>query len=801
MSWLPALLLIPTLSLGQTIGSRTSAQIPSPADFLQSPLGSRHSRPSEIVDYYREVDRLSENVTVLRHGRTWEGRELVHAIVTSPSNQQKFERIWDLNQKARDPKAKIDLNEYRDLPLVVWLGYGVHGNEASGPEAAMWALHMLASDQDEQVTKWLESCVFILVPDYNPDGRARFVNYVNSARGQNATANDRDREHDEPWPGGRTNHYWYDLNRDWFPLTQPESYSRHAVWNKWWPHFSFDFHEMGGDSTYFFQPGVTKRTNPNTPQVIKEITEKMAVYHANALDSMNQRYFTAERYDDFYVGKGSTYPDQVGSVGILYEQASSRGLIHDAGWRALTYKQSVQNQIATSVSSIEASLGLASELRAHRQSLIASSKEGSSRAWEVFHPSGKLDPLLPLERVLKLHSIHFLRQWDKGFRLVIPQNQVAKNLLQSMFDRRKEFEDNVFYDISSWAIDLAFGLDSRMISSWSNSSTGSMPAAAIFPGTAPQGLILKGTSPDFFKVLNKLQQSGIQTFLITEPLGQGDRGDVLLFRADAPETEFLSSIRSVVSDLDADFTVADSAGKVVPWGGSTAVPLSKKSVALLAGTGTSSGDAGTLWHLMDAIWDMTINVLEPSALSNMDGMTTLVVGSAIPSAQRETVQNWVRQGGTLVAVGGSAASIGQNWLDLKLERYSAKTSGLPYGEIQDEIARHELPGSIFKVNLDLTHPLTVGLPAWLPVMRTNGVFISHPNRSGVTVGSYDPKAPLMAGYASAEVLALAPDRAAVVADHYGRGRIVLIADQVHFRAFFNAQDRLFGNAIFFSEAF
>ena len=313
------------LPLGETFEvdgvTAYASDVPTPDEILGFSVGSRHTRPDELVSYFEAVAASSDRVRVETHGSSHEGRPLVHAIVSSPANLARLEAIREADVRLFASPRSVSDRELDAMPGIVYLAYSVHGNEASGSEASLLALYHLAAGSGPAVDRVLSDLVVIVDPSLNPDGRDRFVDWVNRNRGSVPTTDSQDREHNEPWPGGRTNHYWFDLNRDWLPVTQPESRARLQLFGNWRPQLLLDFHEMGGNSTFFFQPGVPSRTNPNTPASNQELTARIATYHARAFDGIGQPYFSEETFDDFFYGKGSTYPDLNGAVGILFDMS------------------------------------------------------------------------------------------------------------------------------------------------------------------------------------------------------------------------------------------------------------------------------------------------------------------------------------------------------------------------------------------------------------------------------------------------------------------------------------------------
>ncbi|MBT5439766.1 MAG: peptidase M14, partial [Candidatus Marinimicrobia bacterium] len=322
-------------------GVRYSSSISRPEEIISHKIGLSHTRTNQVVDYFEALASQSNRVIVNDHASSHEGRRLIHAIVTHPDNHKKLDAIRLANLSLSDSPNKIKDSNLDNMPMIAYLGFSIHGNEASGTEAAILLLYHLAAGNGKEIDEILKNTVLLIDPMFNPDGRARFVNWVNGNRGAVPTSDGQDREHNEPWPGGRTNHYLFDMNRDWMPVTQPESNGRIKLFHHWRPQFVLDAHEMGGNSTFFFQPGIPSRNNPNTPKGTFDLTNKLIPFHSKRLDSIQSMYLTKESYDDFYYGKGSTFSDIHGSVGILFEQASSRGLHRETNQGRLTYAFSI----------------------------------------------------------------------------------------------------------------------------------------------------------------------------------------------------------------------------------------------------------------------------------------------------------------------------------------------------------------------------------------------------------------------------------------------------------------------------
>ncbi|WP_243665022.1 M14 family metallopeptidase, partial [Rhodothermus marinus] len=443
--------------------------IPKPEEVIGHVVGTRHTAPHQIVAYFQAVAAASDRVLVEEHGRTYEGRPLIHAIVSAPENLMRLEEIRRANLWLSDDPASVSDAELARMPVVAYLGYSIHGNEASGSEASLLTLYYLAAARGPEIDSLLAQAVLIIDPMFNPDGRDRFVDWANRNRGRVPVADPQDREHLEPWPGGRTNHYWFDLNRDWLTGQHPESQGRLRLFHHWRPQLLTDHHEMGSESTFFFMPGVPSRTHPLTPARNQELTAAIARYHAEALNRIGSLYYSEEGYDDFYYGKGSTYPDANGAVGILFEQASSRALLRETRDGVLSYAFTIRNQFATSLSTLRALRALRLELLRYQRDFYREAEAIARRlpvkAYLIALEPGRTRAQM-LAEVLRRHRIRVYtlardvtvdgRTFRAGQAYVVPTQQPQVRMLQALMEQRTTFEDSLFYDVSAWTLPLAY---------------------------------------------------------------------------------------------------------------------------------------------------------------------------------------------------------------------------------------------------------------------------------------------------------------------------------------------------------
>lgn len=829
--------------------------VPKPSAVLGWEVGTWHVRHDQLVRYMERVAESSDRVEMTVFGHTHEQRPLVQLTISSPANLERLEDIRQRHADLADPStARGDLS---DLPLIVNLGYSVHGNEPSGSNASLLAAYHLAAAQDPVTLRWLEETVIVLDPSLNPDGLSRFAQWVNMHKGRVPVAASRSREHVEGWPSGRTNHYWFDLNRDWLLAQHPESQGRLERFHHWRPNVLTDFHEMGTNSTYFFQPGIPIRKNPLTPDRNVELTEIIGEYHARTFDRVGVLYYSEERFDDFYFGKGSTYPDLQGAVGILFEQASSRGHVQDSTYGGITFPFTIRNQFLTTLSTLEASVDRRQELLEYRAEFFEEALELASQddlvGWIFGDPE---DPVRTYRMVelLRRHHIEVRRptqdvdlgrrQYPAGSSWIVPLAQPQYRLVRSLFERRIEFADSAFYDVSTWTLPLAFdmphdALERGRPESWIGNvvdapewPTGSHPKATA-DGEQPYAWLFEWQ--DFYapRALHRLLDAGVfaqaatQTF--TAVTHGGERkfasGTIVvpqgLQTLPADKLEELWKLIVEEDGLEVHVATTGLTPKGSDLGSPGIEPLSLPKPAILVGRGVDAYAAGELWHLLDHRFEMPVALLdlEVTRPQDLEPFTHLLLADGDYGRLRpemvEAVVVWVRQGGILVT-----SQKGSRWAEQhvlvnpaeapgaspeKVESAPAPSSSakvesverLPYGAHRGQRAKQLIRGTIFEADLDLTHPLAYGYTdPRLPVFRTDSTMLRPSSDPYATVAVYTGD-PLLSGYVSSENLERLRRTPALIAERVQRGAVIRMADRPNFRSYWYGTNRLLMNSLFF----
>ncbi|MEN8836031.1 MAG: M14 family zinc carboxypeptidase, partial [Polaribacter sp.] len=370
--------------------------IPTPKEIIGHEVGEWHITHDKLVEYMKALAASSDRISIETRGKTYEGRPLLLLTITSGENQKNIAQI-----RKQHIDATNDASLSIDNPIVVYQGFSIHGNEPSGSNAALAVAYYLAASTSSATQDLLKNTIILFDPSFNPDGLQRFAYWANTNRSKNINPDPNDREYSEIWPRGRTNHYQFDMNRDWLPVQLPESKARIATFHKWLPNILTDHHEMGSNSSFFFQPGIPSRTNPLTPQMNQDLTREIATYHAKALDKIGSMYYSEESFDDFYYGKGSTFPDINGSIGILFEQASSRGHAQETLNGILTFPFTIRNQATAAFSTLEAANKMRLKILKYQQDFYKESRNTGVKNAIVFGDEKDAAKTFHLAEVLK----------------------------------------------------------------------------------------------------------------------------------------------------------------------------------------------------------------------------------------------------------------------------------------------------------------------------------------------------------------------------------------------------------------
>jgi len=794
--------------------------IPTPESVIGHEVGEWHVTHDKLVQYMQVLANASDRISIENRGKTFEDRPLLLLTITSPENHNNLENIRQTHIASTENNSVNTSN----MPIVVYQGFSIHGNEASGSNAALLLAYYLAAAESEDIKDLLQQSVILLDPSFNPDGLQRFAYWANTNRNKNLNPDPNDREYSEVWPGGRTNHYWFDMNRDWLPVQLPESRVRIASFHKWLPNILTDHHEMGTNSSFFFQPGIPSRTHPLTPKLNQELTKNIGNYHAKALDKIGSFYYTEESFDDFYYGKGSTFPDINGSIGILFEQASSRGHIQESSNGILTFPFTIRNQLTAALSTLDAAKGMREDILQYQHDFYKNARTEASKENEkaiVFGDEKDAAKTYHLAEILKRQQIDFHelkndirsdgKNFKKGYAYVVPKNQKNTRLINAMFEKRTSFQDSLFYDVSAWTFPLAFGLDYS-----ENASTRSAGAKVenleMRTGTVSAksnyAYLIEWHEYYTPKALNKILGSGLRAKVGMKQFSMNgknyDYGTIMIpvqNQSKAPDALY-NFLKQIASENHIHIeSVNTGLTQGIDLGSNQFRALKQPKVAMIVGDGIRSYDAGEIWHLFDQRYDMRITKLDNNALNwaNLDRYNTIIIPSGSPSADAtKKLKEWVQNGGTIIGYRSALNWLNSNkFIKLDFKKMSLDANDISFEQRGNFRGAQVIGGAIFEAELDRSHPINFGYKnSKVALFRNNTMFMKADKQSYNNPIQYT-KTPLLSGYISKRNLDSLSLTVPFKTKSLGRGNVIVFTDNTNFRAFWYGTNKLLMNAIFF----
>jgi len=845
------LLIIPFLGFSQAP--------PSPEAFLGYPLGSHFTPHYKIVNYFREVAQaMPGQVKLEQYGETNEGRPLLLAYVASAENLPRLDAIRLNNLRlAGVAKDRMEPDE-GNAPAIVWLSYNVHGNEPSSSEAAMKTLYELVNPGNARSREWLKNTVVIIDPCINPDGRDRYVNWFNQVVGKNANPDPQAREHHEPWPGGRVNHYNFDLNRDWAWQTQVESQQRLKKYNAWLPQVHVDFHEQGYNAPYYFAPAAEPYHDVITPWQ-REFQISIGKNNARYFDQNGWLYFTKQEFDLFYPSYGDTYPTYNGGIGMTFEQGGhSRGglAVVTADDDTLTLTDRLLHHFTTGMSTIEmTSLNAGRLVREfHKYFSDAISKPGGEFKSYFIKADQYGDRLERLKALLDKNNIDWAPVSSGNFTgldyetgkmatfkaangdIVINSNQARSNLLRVLFERNSRISDSVTYDITAWSLPFAYGLQAyglnmyvaanatntagRSLGDVLGAATGSQDATAI--QGSEYAYAVRWTGLHSVRFLVELLKKGVKVRFAEQSFQSGgqdyDRGTLIITPAGngalgknlwPAVTEIAGRTGVTLSPVASGFVDKGS-----DFGSNHVHMIHKPRVALLTGDEANPLNAGEVWHFFERQLDYPLTLINAGDVGrmNLKHYDVLIIpqGNYKALADKnaaEPLRSWVREGGRLIVMENAVAQLSRMEWGIRLksdsgDRKDDKDKNADdyvalrrYGNRERDEVVSSVPGSIYKVELDNSHPLAFGYPDHYYTLKQDDNVYEFIKDGGWNVGVIK-KDNYVSGFTGNKAKAKLKDGLIFGVEDMGQGAVIYLADNPLFRSFWENGKLLFCNAVF-----
>ena len=796
-----------------------NSSIPTPKEIIGHEVGEWHVSHDKLVQYMYALADASNRITIEDRGKTFEGRPILLLTITSEDNHNNINQIIANHKKITEYNENISTE---DQPIVVYQGFSIHGNEASGSNASLLLAYYLAASDSDFVQELLKNSVILLDPSMNPDGLQRFAYWANINKNINLTSDPNDREYNEVWPGGRTNHYWFDLNRDWLPAQLPESQARIKSFNKWIPNILTDHHEMGTNATFFFQPGIPSRTHPLTPELNQKLTKEIAKFHVESLDKIGSLYYSEESFDDFYYGKGSTFPDINGSIGILFEQASSRGHVQDSDNGLLRFPFTIKNQLTTGLSTLKAANNLRLEILDYQKNFYKEAAKESSKFKNeaiIFGNSKDKYRTKKLAEILERHEVDFYeldsdvkhknKTYRKGYAYIVPKNQKKYRLINAMFETRTEFLDSLFYDVSSWTLPLAFNLDYDLNfnGNYSKKVNQLKFNKDISIEKSNYAYLMEWHEYLSPNALNELLYNEVIVKVATKKFkleGKDyDYGTILIPVQNNNHIDLNELLNDISSNCNIEINAVKTGYAEGPdLGSNNFIRLHKKNIAMLVGDGITAYDAGEIWHLLDTRFELSLTKLDIRNFNRIDlsKYTTLIVPNSSISNKLVTdkISEWVKSGGNLIAYKNSI-----NWLkktkliEVKELKNDISAKNISFEERSAFFGAQRIGGAIFNTKIDRSHPINFGQTnTTMPIFRNSTIFIEKDKESYNNPILYTDN-PLLSGYISEENLDLLKSTSPLKINKIGKGKVIYLTDNTNFRAFWYGTNKILMNAIFF----
>ena len=803
------------------------SQVPTPEQEMGFQVGSQHVNWEQVVAYMKRLAACSPRFSIQEYGRTFENRPLICVVITSEKNQKNLESLRSAHAQLADPAASVDP---KSLPAVASVMMSIHGNEASGVNASLPFAYFFAAAQGPEIEALLDKTIITLIPGQNPDGITRFSTWVNSNRSLRNVTDPQSREFSEPWPGGRSNHYWHDLNRDWLNASMPEMKALLNIYHDWMPNTVNDHHEMGSSSTFFLEPADPVGYYPHIPQENKDLTQKVSSYNMAALDRIGSLYLSKDQFDSYSLGTGDVYGDALGSIAMLFEQASARGHQQETENGILNFPFAVRNHATTAFGSVKAAYEMREELNDYmHRFVVARHKEAIALPEKgyIFDGNGSDAVSYHFIEMLAQHDLHVNRlakettinghTYDPAHAYVIPMDQRHSMLLRSLLECNTQFKDSLFYDLSTWNMAEAYGLKYAPLK-----SIAGLQGEAVTTPTFPKGGVngianyaylfdnKEYYAPLFIKRLQdggaKVKVSGVGLhategyqygpgMLMVPVTGQKISADSLYTLIQKGATEAGITVRNVSSGQMKDYDLGHFYNR----------PVKETKVAVLIGGRMRSNVAGSLWYLLDNRYQMQPTMLDESTLSRTDltRYNVLILSGELAGGEAvaQQIANWVKAGGTLITIGSGYQTANKAKLT-KIETIDLSqpdsATYVPYDKRSDRFAEFQIPGTDLQVSLDTTHPLCWGYTeSVMPILKNSNLVFKMPKEANLAPVCYDKKQPLLSGFIRPEHLKALTGMPEVICQGAGKGQVICFADDPNFRSIWYAGTRLFMNAVLF----
>ncbi|OKY26223.1 M14 family zinc carboxypeptidase [Thalassotalea sp. PP2-459] len=809
--------------------------IKSPSSFLGHRLGDQMVRNDRMIAYFKYLSEQSKRINYEVIGYSNEKRPIVTLTITSIENHKNLANIRNQHLRLQQGKIKPDA----DMPVISWINFGVHGGEVSSNDSAIPIAYHLAAAEGENIDRLLNNSVILLTASMNPDGNSREASW-NLRYSSQATVSDPNHAlHGSPWPSGRTNHYWFDLNRQWMLQQQPEPVGWVKKFHQWRPNIVADFHEMRSYKSFYFHPGAPDRIHPIINKKAMNLLSDVVQGPRDFLDKQAEPYFNEEAYDNFYLGKGATYPHIYGSLGILFEQASSAGVLATPRG-LLSFRDNIRTYYHVGLELLNNAVDKKEELLQFQQHFAAQTKEMAAddkvKAYvftapddpaRMFHFLQLLERnqimVKPLIKDLALNDIHFKAKHS----YIVEVNQASYRMVKGLFSKVTEFENNTFYDVSGWTMPLAFGIVYQPLTRKNYHVDESIKVKFPVQPTVTKATVAYAFDWSHYyapKVLYKVLSEGYRPRIANSAFKASTAQGVKTFKRGSVVINV--GAQGGGNPVKLHQLMAQAAQDGVPvyalnsshtqstgmdLGSNNIAPVSLPKVLLVIGPGMSQYQAGEVWHLLDKRMRIPVVLLEKWRLNNvaLADYTHLVMVngkySDISTSLTSKLTNWVKSGGTIVGIGDGAKWAGKQLLNLKTVKFNrgkgSNKSRIDYAKKSMLEAQDVIGGAVMAGDLDITHPLGYGYSSRYIASHRSGLLAFEPPKNPYATVVKITDEPLLTGFASTDNQQQLAGKSMLVGQRLGQGSVIVFSDDPNFRGYFYGTEKLFMNSLFFSKLF
>jgi hypothetical protein len=847
--------------LNSPLPEKTDEGIPTPEAILGFNIGERFTDYRGVEKYIEAVAHASDRIHIIEYGRSYEYRPLRVLVISTPENLDRLDEILSLNRSLTDPRSTSESEAQRiasSTPVIVWLAYGVHGNEASSTEAALQTIYYLASSLDDHYLELLSDIIIVIDPVVNPDGRERFIQYINSRSHRVPNPDPQSLEHSEPWPRGRSNHYLFDLNRDWAWLTQLETRNRVALYRSFMPQVYVDYHEMRYESTYFFFPA-RPPYHPNFPNEVISWGRRFGDGNAAQFDRHGIPYYTGEVFDLYYPGYGDSYPTFNGAIGMTYEQAgggAGRSILRRDG-SELTLQTRALNHHLTALSTIETASRNREALLRYFYNFFKEGLEDTASNFRTVILGSERNPHRTMELVnlLLLHGIevyrttaptrirramHYYSDEAQSLSLsadtyVIPMQQPKGRLAKTLLEPFTQLPDTSFYDITAWSLPAAYHVeaywtDEQLTRGLERISTTILIDGNV-DGIARYAYLIPWTNDMSAKMLPKMLQRGYRIHVASRSFKQKgivfQPGTLVVFTSQN-ESDLHDTIGAYASQYGVKVYATDTgtSEEGIDLGSNYVIPVRKPVVGIFSDVPTVPGEYGEVWYLFDELYEIPFTPLRTQSIRNIDlnKYTVLILpgdgsgtgyGEMIDSVAVNRLKTWISAGGTLITLNGASVFAtketseltdvslipDQDTAEMSEEEKRKKSEErdrfirLGMQERINYLQRETIAGAVFRVKLDTTHPLAFGYTDHTFILKRGGRAFGLSSQ-GYNVGLYSEEGAL-SGFASTSLAQKVTGSAFLIDYPLGRGRIIMFTENPNFRMFWPGLTKMLLNACFF----